>query len=105
MQSFLNSLGASPANSPVAFVDSVTPPSDVTFAFTSLNNTLTADNIEFSDQAPTAGVYTFGCLPVPNVLEVDPAVTAIRLNPQGTMAGASGGSNSFIDMRFRVRVK
>ena len=102
---FVNSLGASPANSPVAFVNSVTPPSGVTFAFTSLNNTPTADDIEFSNQAPVAGVYTFSYVPVPNALGVDPAVTAIRLNPRGTMAGASGGNNPFFDLRFRVRVK
>ena len=102
---FINSLGASPVNSPVAFVDSVTPPSGVTFAFTSLNNTPTADDIEFSNQAPVAGVYAFGYLPVPNALGVDPAVTAIRLNPKGTMAGASGVNNPFSDLRFRVRVK
>ena len=102
---FINSLGASPVNSPVAFVDSVTPPSGVTFAFTSLNNTPTADDIEFSNQAPVAGVYAFGYLPVPNALGVDPAVTAIRLNPKGTMAGASGVNNPFFDLTFRVRVK
>ena len=90
---------------PVAFVNSVTPPSGVTFAFTSLNNTPTADDIEFSNQAPVAGVYAFGYLPVPNALGVDPAVTAIRLNPKGTMAGASGVNNPFFDLRFRVRVK
>lgn len=102
---FVNSLGAIPANSPVAFVNSVTPPSGVTFAFTSLNNTPTADDIEFSNQAPVAGVYAFGYLPVPNADGVDPAVTAIRLNPKGTMAGASGVNNPFFDLRFRVRVK
>ena len=102
---FVNSLGASPVNSPVAFVNSVTPPSGVTFAFTSLNNTPMADDIEFSNQAPVAGVYAFGYLPVPNALGVDPAVTAIRLNPKGTMVGASGVNNPFFDLRFRVRVK
>lgn len=102
---FVNSLGASPVNSPVAFVNSVTPPSGVTFAFTSLNNTPTADDIEFSNQAPVAGVYAFGYVPVPNADGVDPAVTAIRLNPKGTMAGASGVNNPFFDLRFRVRVK
>ena len=102
---FVNSLGVSPVNSPVAFVNSVTPLSGVTFAFTSLNNAPTADDIEFSNQAPIAGVYAFGYLPVPNALGVDPAVTAIRLNPKGTMAGASGVDNPFFDLRFRVRVK
>jgi uncharacterized repeat protein (TIGR01451 family) len=102
---FVNSLGASPANSPIAFASSVTPPSGVTFAFTSLNNTPVADDIEFSNQAPVAGVYTFGYLPTPNALGVDPAVTAIRLNPKGTMAGSNGGSNPYFELKFQVRVK
>jgi len=102
---FVNSLGGSPANSPIAFAGSVTPPSGVTFAFTALNNAPAADDIEFSNQAPVAGAYTFGYFPTPNALGVDPAVTAIRLNPKGTMAGSTGGSDPFIEFRFQVRVK
>jgi hypothetical protein len=44
-------------------------------------------------------------LPTPNALGVDPAVTAIRLNPKGTMAGSNGGSNPYFELKFQVRVK
>lgn len=37
------------------------------------------------------------------VLNYDPAVKCIRLNPKGTMATASG--NPFFALRFRVRIK
>ena len=102
---FVNSLGTSPANSPVSFASSVTPPSGVTFAFTSLDNTPVADDIEFSNQVPVAGNYTFGYSPTPDVFGVDPTVTAIRLNPKGTMAGSNGSGNPFIELKFQVRLK
>jgi len=50
------------------------------------------------------GGATWAYTPAANADGVDPAVTHIRVRPQGAMAGASGGSPWF-EIRFRVRVQ
>ena len=82
---------------PIDFVQG-TPTSALTWAYASLGNT--TDDVAFSD----SDCITFTYVPVP-VLNYDPAVKCIRLNPKGTMATASGGSNPFFELRFRVRIK
>ena len=86
---FLGDLGGTPAG-PIAFVSSTTPVSGLSF-------TPVSDLTFFSDAACTAAIT-----PTP---PYDASVRCIRLNPKGTMAGASGGNNPFIDLRFRVRVR
>jgi uncharacterized repeat protein (TIGR01451 family) len=86
---FVGNLGATPAG-PVAFVNSTTPASGLSF-------TPATDLTFFSNAACTTAIT-----PTP---PYDASVRCIRLNPKGTMAGASGGNNPFIDFRFRVRVR
>ena len=86
---FVGNLGATPAG-PIAFVSSATPASGLSF-------TTVSDLTFFSDASCTAAIT-----PTP---PYDASVRCIRLNPKGTMAGASGGNNPFIDFRFRVRVR
>ena len=86
---FVGNLGATPVG-PIAFVSSTLPPSGLSF-------TPVSDLTFFSDAACTAAIT-----PTP---PYDASVRCIRLNPKGTMAGASGGNNPFIDLRFRVRVR
>ena len=85
---FVGNLGATPVG-PIAFVSSTLPPSGLSF-------TPVSDLTFFSDAACTAAIT-----PTP---PYDASVRCIRLNPKGTMAGASGG-NPFVDFRFRVRVR
>jgi|GEM_PF-1382238 len=93
---FVGDLGAAPAASPVAFINSTTPPSGISFSFISLAST-TDDVGFFSDAGCTVAIT-----PTP---PYDSTVRCIRLNPKGTMAGASGGNNPFFDLRFRVSVR
>lgn len=87
---------AGAGSGPVAFVDG-SPSSGLTYTFTSLAST--TDSVEFSNDGGVTWTYT----PVANANGVDPAVTHIRVRPQGAMAGASGG-NPWFEVRFRVRV-
>ena len=68
----------------------------LTWTYTPLNTA--ADDVNFSNDNGTTWAY----VPTP---PYDPAVNRIRLNPKGTMAGASGGLNPFFELQFRVRVK
>lgn len=67
--------------------------SGLTYGFTSLAST--TDNIDFSSDNGATWTYT----PVANGNGVDPAVTNIRLRPQGTMAASSTFS---FNVRYRV---
>ena len=82
---------------PVAFVNG-TPASGVTWTYTALNST--SDDLEFSNDGGTTWTYT----PTPNANGCDPAVTHIRLRPDGTMAASSGAGNPWFELRFQVRV-
>ncbi|MET0988945.1 MAG: hypothetical protein ABW034_26455 [Steroidobacteraceae bacterium] len=82
---------------PIAFMNG-TPASGVTWTYTALNNT--TDDLEFSNDGGTTWTYT----PTPNANGCDPAVTHIRLRPDGTMAASSGAGNPWFELRFQVRV-
>jgi uncharacterized repeat protein (TIGR01451 family) len=87
---------------PIGFVNSTTPVSGLSWTYTSLSST--TDGIAFSNTA-SPGPYVFNYTPVPNGQGYDSSVTAIRLNPKGTMAGASGGNNPYAEFQFKVRIK
>ena len=91
---FVSDLGAV-GSGPIVFVQG-SPTSNLTWTYTALNNA--ADDVDFSNDNGTTWTY----VPTP---PFDPAVNRIRLNPKGTMAGASGGLNPFFELRFRVRVR
>ena len=79
------------AGGPAAFTAGAT---GLTYAFTSLAST--TDRIDFSNTNGATWTYT----PVANANGTDPAVTNIRLRPQGTMAASSTFS-----FRVRYRIK
>ena len=91
---FVGDLGAV-GSGPIVFVQG-TPTSNLTYSFTSLASL--TDDVDFSND--NGATWTF--VPTP---PYDPAVNRIRLKPQATMAGASGGSNPFFELRFRVLIK
>ena len=91
---FVGDLGGA-GSGPIVFVQG-SPSSMLTWTYTALNNA--ADDVDFSKDNGTTWTY----VPTP---PYDPAVNRIRLNPKGTMAGASGGLNPFFELRFRVRLK
>ena len=83
------------ANSgPVAFLDGA-PASGLVYTYGGLSNT--GDDVEFSDDN---GV-TWDYVPDDSGDGYDPAVTDIRINPQGVFAG----NNAQFTLRFRVRVE
>lgn len=82
---------------PVAFVDGATA-SGLNYTFTSLAST--TDDIEFSSDGGAS--YTY--MPVDIGDGTDPAVTHIRVNPQGSLA-ASAGSDPGFELLYRVRVQ
>lgn len=67
--------------------------SNLTYGFTSLAST--TDNLDFSNNGGASWTYT----PIANANGVDPAVTHVRLRPQGTMAASSTFS---FRLRYRV---
>lgn len=82
---------------PVAFSNG-SPTSALTYAYTALNST--SDNLDFSNDGGATWSYT----PAANANGCDPAVTHIRVKPQGTMAANVGSGNPYFEIRFRVRV-
>ncbi len=80
---------------PVLFVQG-SPSSALTWTYTALNNL--SDDLDFSNDNGVTWTY----VPTP---PYDPSVNRIRLKPKGRLAGASGGSNPYFELRFRVRVK
>jgi uncharacterized repeat protein (TIGR01451 family) len=82
---------------PVAFVNG-TPTSSLSYTYTALNSP--ADNLEFSDDGGTTWTYQ----PTANANGCDPAITHIRVRPQGAMAAAGGSGNPWFELRFKVRV-
>ena len=91
---FVGDLGGA-GSGPIVLVQG-SPTSTLTWTYTALNNL--TDDVDFSNDNGTTWTY----VPTP---PYDPAVNRIRLNPKGTMAGASGGLNPFFELRFRVRLK
>jgi hypothetical protein len=79
------------AGGPAAFTPNA---SALSYTFTTLGST--TDNIDFSNNNGTSWTYT----PIANANGVDPAVTHIRLRPQGTMA-----ANSTFTFNVRYRIK
>jgi len=90
---FVGDLGAADSG-PIVFVQG-TPTSALAYTFTSLAST--TDDVDFSNNNCSTFV-------TPNP-PYDPTINCIRLNPKGTMAGASGGNNPYFDLRFRVRIR
>lgn len=70
--------------------------STLTCPFVSLATTGAGDCIEFFD----AGSSTFEPTP-----DYDSTVNSISITPTGTFAGASGGTNTYFEFKFRVRIK
>ena len=60
--------------------------SGLTYTYTSLAST--TDDVDFSNNGGATWTY----VPVPNASQADPAVTHIRIRPQGSMAAASSFS-------------
>jgi hypothetical protein len=83
---------------PVAFLDGVTP-SALTYTFTSLASA--TDDLEFSTDGGATWTYT----PVANPAGCDPAVTHLRVRPQGSFALDSGTPDPGFSLRFRVCVE
>lgn len=79
-----------PGPGPVRFAAGA---SGLSYAFTSLAST--ADSLEFSNDGGASWAY----VPTPDVHGVDPAVTHVRVRPQGAMAP---GSSFAIELRARV---
>jgi hypothetical protein len=82
---------------PIAFTNG-SPSSTLTYTYAALNSP--TDNLEFSNNGGTTWTYS----PSPNAAGCDPAITHIRVRPQGTMAASTGAGNPYFEIRFRVRV-
>lgn len=91
---FVGDLGVV-GSGPIVFVQG-SPTSNLTYTFTSLASS--TDDVEFSNDGGATWTY----VPTP---PFDPTANRIRLNPKGTMAGASGGLSPFFELRFRARVR
>ena len=91
---FVGDLGAT-GSGPVAFQQG-TPTSGLTYTYSSLASL--TDDLEFSNDNGATWTY------VPTA-PYDAAVNRIRLNPKGVLAGATGGLNPYLDLKFRVQVK
>lgn len=83
-----------PGSGPVLYVDG-SPPSGLTYTFTSLSNA--ADDITFSNDGGATWTY----VPAPNGDGVDPAVTHVRINPKG----AFSPNNAQFTIKLRMRVE
>ena len=91
---FVGDLGGV-GSGPIVFVQG-SPTTTLTWTYTALNNA--ADDVDFSNDNGLSWTY----VPTP---PYDASVNRIRLNPKGTLAGASGGLNPYFELRFRVRLK
>lgn len=91
---------AGAGSGPVAFANG-TPSSGLSYTFTSLAST--SDDVSFSNDGGTMFTY----VPVPNGLGVDPAITHIRINPKGVLAGdaVAGSPSPNFTVDFRVRIE
>ncbi|MEA3064236.1 MAG: trimeric autotransporter adhesin, partial [Sphingomonadales bacterium] len=94
---YVRDLGAA-GSGPIAFAQG-TPPSGLTYTYTSLSST--TDDVAFSNN----GGISFGYSPTPDANGFDAAVTHIRITPRGTFAGATGSGSPSFTISYRVRVK
>lgn len=91
---------AGAGSGPVAFGDG-TPASGLSYTFTSLAST--TDDVSFSND----GGATYSYTPVPDANGVDPNVTHLRIDPNGTFAGdpVAGAPSPSFTASFRVRIE
>jgi hypothetical protein len=96
---FVGDLGGA-GSGPVAYTQG-TPTSGLTYTFTSLASS--TDDLSFSNDGGATFTYT----PVPNGNGVDPAVTHLRINPKGVLAGdaVAGAPSPNFTVSFRMRVE
>ncbi len=92
---FVNDIGVA-GSGPVLFTQGSTS-STLSYTFTSLSST--TDNLSFSNNGGTGWTY----IPTAGANGCDPAVTNIRINPQGTFIG--GSPNPSFQLTFRVCVQ
>ncbi|HEU4602325.1 MAG TPA: hypothetical protein VFS24_10170 [Steroidobacteraceae bacterium] len=88
---------AGSGSGPVAFSNG-SPSSTLTYIYGGLNNG--SDGLDFSNDGGATWTYT----PIANANGCDPAITNIRVKPQGAMAANTGSGNPYFEIRFRVRV-
>ncbi len=84
--------------SPIRFIDG-SPASGLSFTFTNLGST--TDGVEFSNDGGTTFSYT----PAPDAQGYDPAVTTVRILPDGTFAASNGTNHPQFSVQFKVRVR
>ncbi|MDH4107220.1 MAG: hypothetical protein OEW35_02795 [Gammaproteobacteria bacterium] len=82
---------------PLIFEDG-TPASGLTYTFAGLASP--TDDLDFSND----GGSSFGYTPSPNAAGCDPAVTHIRIRPNGTFAADTGSGSPEARFRFRIIV-
>lgn len=82
---------------PVSFQDGA-PSSSLSYSFTSLAST--TDDLEFSND----GGLTYSYVPTAGASGCDPAITHIRIRPQGTFAADVGAGSPEATFTFRVIV-
>ena len=101
---YVGDLGGSPANSPVIFANGTGPEaSGLNLVFSGLS--VNGDGVDFSNDPIPPYTYTYDPTATMDADGFDANVTSIRINPTGTMNGASGGNNPFFRVLFRVRVE
>ncbi len=83
---------------PVQFADGATS-SGLSYRFVALDDP--DDDIAFSDD----GGATFDYEPAANADGVDPAVTTIRINPKGDLAGSTGAGDPSMQISFKAVVQ
>ena len=83
---------------PVQFVDGTTA-SGLSYSFVALDDP--NDDVAFSDD----GGVTFDYEPSANADGVDPAVTTIRVNPKGVLAGSIGSGDPSMQISFKAVVQ
>ena len=83
---------------PVQFVDGATT-SGLNYSFVALDDP--DDDVAFSDD----GGVTFDYEPTANADGVDPAVTSIRVNPKGDLAGSTGSGDPSMQISFKAVVE
>lgn len=93
---YVNDIG-SVGSGPVLFTQGASS-STLSYTFTSLGSL--ADNLDFSNNGGTSWTYT----PTAGANGCDPAVTNIRVKPQGTFYGSAVTPNPSFQLTFRVCV-
>ncbi|MEE9330949.1 MAG: hypothetical protein V3U89_01855 [Methylophilaceae bacterium] len=83
---------------PVRFVDG-SPPSGLTYAFSSLSST--TDNLSFSNNGGTSYNYS----PTADANGVDSSVTHLKMATQGAFLGDNGSGAPNFELKFRVKIQ